>query len=90
MKKMTYPIFCVTIFRYADSLGLDYWPGKNHYDHMVRIVRKHTDHANKTLGIIQLAKDNRHMIVWSPNMKKYQAVQTVKQAFDILISASDE
>lgn len=90
MKKMTYPIFCVTIFRYADTLGLDYWPGKNHHDHMVRIVRKYADRANKTLGIIQLANDNRHMIVWSPNMKKYRAVQTVEQAFDLLIRYADE
>lgn len=87
---MTYPIFCVTIFRYADTLGLDYWPGKDHHDHMVRIVKKRPCQADKTLGIIQLAKDNRHMIVWSPNMKKCKAVQTVEQAFDLLIRYADE
>lgn len=90
MKKMTYPIFCVIIFRYADKLGLDYWPGANHHDHIVRIVRKRTDRANKTVGIIKLSDDRSHMIVWTPQSKESYIANSVKQAFDYLIRNSDD
>lgn len=91
---MTYPTFCVTIFRYADTLGLDYWPGRSHHDHMVRIVKKATTSElaraqNKTLGIIQLANDGQHMIVWSPKTGQSMTVSTVEQAFNILIRADN-
>lgn len=87
---MTYPTFCVKIFRYADTLGLDYWPGKNHHDHMVRIVKKNAtpDLArapSKTLGIIQLTEDGQHMIAWRAKTKQSITVSSVRQAFDFLI-----